>query len=118
MSPSRSSVTRGSESPLLLDVIAHPVRRELLRLVWGEERSAGDIAARFDVTFGAVSQHLRVMRDAGLVSVRKEGRRRYYRADRDALGPFASALEAFWGERLARVKALAEQRQRKKRSRP
>ena len=100
-----------------LGVIALPMRNEMLRLVWSEERSAGEIADAFDVTFGAVSQHLRVLREAGLVRVRRDGRHRYYRADRDALGPFAAALEAFWRERLVRVKRLAEARQTKKRKR-
>ncbi|HTJ37185.1 MAG TPA: metalloregulator ArsR/SmtB family transcription factor, partial [Dactylosporangium sp.] len=70
-----------------LHAVAEPRRREILRLVWDAERSAGDVAAHFDVTFGAVSQHLAVLRKAGLVSVRKDGNRRLYRADRAALGP-------------------------------
>lgn len=91
-----------------LKALAAPVRREILHLVWTEERSAGEIAERFEVTFGAVSQHLKVLRDAGLVQVRPEGRRRWYRARREALGPLARALEAEWGGHLARLKTLAE----------
>ncbi len=75
-----------------LHAVAEPRRREILRLVWDAERSAGDVAAHFDVTFGAVSQHLAVLRKAGLVSVRKDGNRRLYRADRAALGPLAAWL--------------------------
>ena len=71
-------------------VIAEPRRQEILRLCWTAERSAGDLAAAFDVTFGAVSQHLKVLRDAGLVTVRHAGTRRFYRADRAALGPLAT----------------------------
>ena len=52
-----------------LQVIGEPRRREILRLVWDRERTAGDIAGQFDVTFGAVSQHLAVLRDAGFVDV-------------------------------------------------
>ena len=92
-----------------LRALAAPVRREILHLVWEEERTAGEIAERFEVTFGAVSQHLRVLRDASLVEVRPEGRRRWYRARREALGPLAQALEAEWSGRLARLKTLAEE---------
>lgn len=67
--------------------------------------AASDIAARFDVTFGAVSQHLAVLRDAKLVSVRKDGNRRLYRADQDALAPYKTILESMWTDTL---RGLAE----------
>src|SRR5262245_54574888 len=89
-------------------VIAEPRRRELLRLCWRAERTAGELAEQFDVTFGAVSQHLEVLRDAGLVEVRRDGTRRYYRANRAALGPLAEYLEAQWGRQLDTLAALAE----------
>jgi DNA-binding transcriptional ArsR family regulator len=89
-------------------VIAEPRRQEILRLCWTAERSAGDLAAAFDVTFGAVSQHLKVLRDAGLVTVRHEGTRRFYRADQAALGPLATYLEAQWSRQLERLAAMAE----------
>lgn len=79
-----------------------------MRMVWSEEKSAGDIAREFDVTFGAVSQHLSVLRDAGLVEQRKVGRSRFYRAKKEALGPMAAALEAMWSDALDRLKELAE----------
>jgi DNA-binding transcriptional ArsR family regulator len=88
-------------------VIAEPRRREILRLCWDQERTAGALADRFDITFGAVSQHLRVLRDAGLVTVRRDGTRRYYRADRTALGPLANYLEALWSQQLDRLATLA-----------
>jgi DNA-binding transcriptional ArsR family regulator len=88
--------------------IAVPHRRELLRLCWRTERTAGELAAQFDVTFGAVSQHLKVLRDAGLVTVRREGTRRYYRADRAGLGPLAEYLESMWAEQLDQLAELAE----------
>lgn len=91
-----------------LQVIAEPRRREILRLVWREERRAGDIARTFDVSFAAVSQHLAVLRDAGLVSVRKDGRQRFYRADKKAMGPLRRTLEAMWTESLDRLAELAE----------
>jgi DNA-binding transcriptional ArsR family regulator len=95
-----------------LHAVAEPRRREILRLVWDAERSAGDVAAHFDVTFGAVSQHLAVLRKAGLVSVRKDGNRRLYRADRAALGPLAAWLESMGTSELDTLAELAEQVER------
>jgi DNA-binding transcriptional ArsR family regulator len=92
-----------------VQVIAEPRRREILRLVWERERAAADIAAHFDVTFGAVSQHLGVLRQAGFVAVRREGTRRWYRANREALAPYAPMLERMWATQLDRLAALAEE---------
>ena len=89
-------------------VIADPRRREILRLVWDGERAATEIADHFDITFGAVSQHLGVLRKAGLVVVRRDGTRRFYRANRDALQPFASLLRDMWADELDRLATLAE----------
>ena len=89
-----------------LQVVAHPRRRAILQLVWNRELAAGDIAAQFDVSFPAVSQHLGVLRDAGFVSVRREGRTRLYRADRKALGPLRPMLEKMWSEKLDRLAGL------------
>lgn len=86
-----------------------PRRREILRLVWDRERSAGEIAAAMsEVTFGAVSQHLRVLAREGLVSCRPDGRRRFYAADRQALAPLRKWLEQSWDGALARLKTKAE----------
>ncbi|MFG2868835.1 ArsR/SmtB family transcription factor [Streptomyces zaomyceticus] len=95
-----------------VQVIAEPRRREILRLIWDDELSAGDIAARFEVTFGAVSQHLKVLRDTGLVTLRKDGTKRFYRADREALGPLADYLRAMWGTKLDTLARLAEEAER------
>lgn len=95
-----------------LEAAAEPRRREILRLVWKRELPAGEIAAQLPVSFGAVSQHLRVLREAGLVVLRKDGRRRYYRARREALGPLGAALEATWRGRLDRLADLAEAEER------
>jgi DNA-binding transcriptional ArsR family regulator len=84
----------------LLGIVAQPQRQRILRLVWDRERSAGDIAERMDVTFGAVSQHLRILREAGAVTMRADGRHRFYRADRKALGPLAAHLSAVWRSQL------------------
>ena len=98
--------------------LAEPRRREILRLVWDRERAAGEIAAEMDgISFPAVSQHLRVLRDEGMVDVRRDGRRRIYRARREALGPLADALEASWADRLGRLRELAEARERRKEER-
>ena len=92
-----------------LQVVAEPRRRAILRLVWDQELPAGDIAARFEVTFPAVSQHLRVLRDAGLVSVRRDGRTRLYKTDRKALGPMRPMLQKMWNDNLDRLVALIEE---------
>lgn len=92
-----------------LKVVAEPRRREILRLVWDRELPAGDIADRFDVTFAAVSQHLGVLRDAGFVSVRRDGRARLYKADRKALGPLRPLLEKMWSGSLDRLARLVEE---------
>ena len=94
--------------PDLLAVLSEPRRRDILRLVWSQERSAGDIAGRFAVTFGAVSQHLRVLRDAGLVSVERRGKERWYRARRQAIAPLRGYLERQWHGRLETLKARAD----------
>ncbi|SRR6266508_6962517 len=91
-----------------LHVVAEPHRREILRMVWDRELSSGEIASRFDVTFGAVSQHLGVLRDAGFVRVRVDGNRRFYAADRARLGPLAQMLEAMWAATLDRLAQAVE----------
>jgi DNA-binding transcriptional ArsR family regulator len=92
-----------------LQVIAEPRRREILRLVWDDEASAGEIAARFDVSFPAVSQHIAVLREAGFVRVRREGTRRLYRADRQQLGDLAGVLQRMWTSTLDELASLAEE---------
>ncbi|MGI8969883.1 MAG: ArsR/SmtB family transcription factor [Dehalococcoidia bacterium] len=68
-----------------LQVVAEPRRRAILQLVWDRELAAGEIAGHFDVGFAAVSQHLGVLRQAGFVRMRREGKRRLYRADFNSL---------------------------------
>jgi DNA-binding transcriptional ArsR family regulator len=93
----------------VFDALAAPRRREILRLVWDRERSAGDIhRANPDVSFGAVSQHLRVLEAAGLVARREEGRFHYYAARRKELGFLGKWLESTWDEALSSLKAHAE----------
>jgi len=92
----------------VLRAISAPRRREILRLVWTRELSAGDIATRFDVTWPAISQHLKILRTAGLVSERREGTRRLYRAEPEALGPLAAALQQMWEADLDRLQDAIE----------
>jgi DNA-binding transcriptional ArsR family regulator len=92
-----------------LQIVAEPRRREILRLIWDGERTAGDIAQHVDVSFPAVSQHLAVLRDAGFVCVRRDGKRRYYQADLRGLGTLKEVLERQWSEQMDRLAALAEQ---------
>jgi DNA-binding transcriptional ArsR family regulator len=87
-----------------LRAIANPRRRAMLELVWDAERSAGEIARHSGLSAPAASQHLRVLRDAGLVSVRGDGNRRLYRARPARVAEVRAALEAFWGERLERLR--------------
>ena len=87
-----------------LRAIANPRRRAMLELVWDDERTAGEIARRSGLSAPAASQHLRVLREAGLVSVRVEANRRLYRAEAARVAEVRAALEAFWGERLARLR--------------
>ena len=94
-------------------VVSEPRRREILRLIWDAERPASDIAAHFDVTFGAVSQHLGVLQAAGLVRVRRDGTRRFYRANRSALRPFASMLRSMWAAELDTLAVLAEESEKR-----
>ena len=92
----------------VLDAIASPRRREILRLVWDRELTAGQIASRFDVSWPAVSQNLGVLRRAGLVTERREGTRRFYRAQPTALGPLEAALRQMWEQDLDRLKWAVE----------
>ena len=100
-----------------LRAIAEPNRRRILVLVRDDELSAGEIAAHFDVTRPAVSQHLTVLKEAGLVSERRDGTRRLYRARAAALEELRKFLEEFWDDRLARLKSEAERKERMKHGR-
>jgi DNA-binding transcriptional ArsR family regulator len=97
-----------------IDAIAEPRRREILRLVRDEEMAAGRIAAYFDVTRQAVSQHLRVLYDAGLVSERRDGTRRIYRARPEGLSELRAFLDEFWSERLDALRREVETEHRRR----
>jgi len=100
-----------------LRAIAEPRRRRILQLVRDEELSAGDIAAQFEISRPAVSQHVNVLKEAGLVSERRDGTRRLYRARPEGLGELRMFLEGFWDERLEALKNEAETTERSKRER-
>ena len=100
-----------------LKAIAAPHRRTILRLVSDEELSAGEIASHFDLTRPAVSQHLSVLKEAGLVSERRNGTRRLYRARPEGLSELKQFLEEFWDVRLEALKREAEKEEREKHGR-
>jgi DNA-binding transcriptional ArsR family regulator len=97
-----------------LKAIAASRRRQILALVRDGELSAGEIAAQFDVTRPAVSQHLNVLKEAGLVSERRNGTKRLYRARPEGLAPLKEFLKEFWDPRLDVLKREAEREERKK----
>ena len=97
-----------------LKAISAPRRRRILVLVRDRELSAGEIAAHFDVSRPAVSQHLTVLREAGLVEERRNGTRRLYRARPEGLAELRAFLDGFWGERLVALKREAEREERRK----
>ena len=96
-----------------LKAIAEPHRRQILRLVRDEELSAGEIASHFDISWPAISQHLGVLKEAGLVDERRNGVRRLYRVRPEGLTDLQAFLEEFWTDRLAALKREAEREERK-----
>ena len=96
----------------VLQAITEPRRRRILELVRDDELAAGAIASHFDVTRPAISQHLRVLKDAGLVTERREGTRRMYRARPEGLEELRRFLDDFWSDRLQLLKDAAEREQR------
>ncbi|MDA0353060.1 MAG: metalloregulator ArsR/SmtB family transcription factor [Chloroflexi bacterium] len=91
-----------------LQALAEPRRREILAMVRDRELTVGEIASQFEVTRPAISQHLKVLREAGLVADRREGTRRYYRALPEGLNELRAFLEGFWDVRLEALKHAAE----------
>jgi DNA-binding transcriptional ArsR family regulator len=92
----------------VIEAIVEPRRQEILRLVRDEEMTAGSIAAHFDVTRQAISQHLRVLHGAGLVSERRDGARRIYRVRPEGLSELRAFLDDFWSGRLEKLKREVE----------
>ena len=97
-----------------LRAIAEPRRREILRLVWNAELPAGEIAARFAVSRPAISQHLRVLKEAGLVTERRHGTKRLYRARPEGLDEVRAFFEGMWDGSLERLRDSAERDQKRR----
>ena len=95
-----------------LKAIATPRRRQILTLVRDSELTAGEIASHFDVTRPAVSQHLGVLKEAGLLNERRNGTKRLYRARPEGLVQLRAFLDEFWGARLEALKHEAEREER------
>jgi len=91
-----------------LEALVEPTRREILRLVWRQELPASDIANHFPVTRPAISKHLTVLKRAGLITERRHGTQRLYRADPQAMRDLRAMLETFWDQGLDQVKIAAE----------
>jgi DNA-binding transcriptional ArsR family regulator len=98
-----------------LDALAEPRRRQILALVRDRELAAGEIAANFDVTRSAISQHVGVLKQAGLVTERREGTKRLYRARLEGLADLRDFLDEFWSERLDVLTREAEREERRRR---
>lgn len=99
---------------LIARAIAEPRRRQILTLVRDEELSAGEIAAHFDVSRPAVSQHLTVLRGAGLLNERRQGTSRFYSARPEGLAGLRDFMDGFWRDRLERLKLAAELEQQRR----
>lgn len=96
-------------SEAALQALAEPHRREILLLVRDQPRSVNEIAARFDISQQAVSQHLKVLKEAGLVAVRPQGQRRLYVVRPEGISALRDFLASFWPESLRRLKQAAEE---------
>ena len=98
-----------------LKALAEPRRREILRLVWSRELPATAIAEHFDVTRPAISQHLGVLKEAKLVTERRDGARRLYRANTDTMAELRAFLDDYWTSGLERLRDVAEAVETRKR---
>jgi DNA-binding transcriptional ArsR family regulator len=104
---------------LVTAALADPTRRHLLRMVRDDERSAGELAASCpQMSRPAVSQHLRILHRAGLVTVRPDGNRRWYRARAEALAPVSTFVDEMWSNRLRQLRRAAEAAERDERRGP
>ncbi|HEY2543009.1 MAG TPA: metalloregulator ArsR/SmtB family transcription factor [Gaiellaceae bacterium] len=97
-----------------LKAIAEPRRRQILALVRDGELSAGEIASHFEVTRPAISQHLTVLKEAGLVSERRNGTRRLYQVRPEGLEELKTFIEGFWDTKLDALRREAERKERKR----
>jgi DNA-binding transcriptional ArsR family regulator len=109
MSATRAALPdQGDPADVVLKALADPHRRQILRLVRGGELAAGEIASHFEATQQAVSHHLQVLAKAGLLSERRDGVRRLYALDPQALDPVREVLSDLWPSALGRLKQVVE----------
>lgn len=94
--------------------IADDSRRQILVMLKEKDRTPTEIATHFDFTLPALSTHLRVLRDAGLVSERREGQNRLYSVNRDKISEMMRFFDTFWDDRLKGLKEYVENKERKK----
>jgi len=106
--PREPAAAEKHETDDALRAIAEPRRRKILQLVAREELAAGEIAAAFDITRTAVSQHLTVLKNAGLLAERRDGTRRLYRARAEGLAGLREFLDGMWAGALDAARLLAE----------
>jgi DNA-binding transcriptional ArsR family regulator len=100
-----------------IQALAEPRRRDILTLVFGREMKSGEIAAHFSVTRPAISQHIQVLKRAGLLHERRQGTCRYYRARPEGLEDLRRFIEQFWDYRLQLLKVAAEEEERRESAR-
>ena len=108
-SPESPAAGQERETDEALRAIAEPRRRKILQLVARDELAAGEIAAAFDITRTAVSQHLTVLKNAGLLSERRDGTRRLYRARAEGLAGLREFVDEMWAGALDAARRIAEQ---------
>jgi len=111
-------VPRASTNTDVFNAIAESRRRDILVFLAADERSVGEIVDALDMAQPSVSKHLKVLRDVGLVSVRRDSRQMFYRTNFDALRPlqeWTRTFERFWSHQLSRVKERAERASQQKR---
>ena len=106
--PREPGRAREQDTDEALRAIAEPRRRKILQLVAHDELAAGEIAAAFDITRTAVSQHLTVLKNAGLLSERRDGTRRLYRARAQGLAGLREFLDDMWAGALDTARRIAE----------
>ena len=109
-------MARAATTSDAFNAVAEPRRRQILSYLADRERPVGDIVAALSLDQPSVSKHLCVLRDVGLVHVRRNGRHRFYRTNAEAIRPlheWAGTFEKFWSHQLARVKELAEAQMKK-----
>lgn len=101
-------MTGNGATDLALQALAEPRRRAILRLVASDELAAGEIAAAFDVSRTAISQHLTVLKNAGLLTERRDGTRRLYRGRPEGLAELRAFLDEMWADSLDLARRLVE----------